>query len=743
MLYWLGIFVEQDDEAARKYLEEAAVRGDEAAQRVLVDWLWSKGEEEAAEYWGEHIGIDRLPVEIREVLFHKKAKEKLIMEAEKGNVAAMDALGDWYRDSKLYQSKTMNMAMKWYKKAMKSGETGYDDKYLARKMYLIAEMFETGKGINKDKYEANNWYVKAMEAGSKEAEKKIGEENVSLKNKCDEETSKAEKKSLKKGYNSLLKDATSGDVSAMEALGDWYCNDSEHLNFGMAIKWYKNAVKSGCEKYDDGYIAGKMYLIGKKLEYGEGVKKDHIEAVKWYKRAVENGLKDNDFRIHAIEEISKINGDNVEYMIIKALSLYEKERYGGALICFTNAAREGKSDAMVWLGKMYEEGKGVEQDYSKAMDWYIKAANIGNPDAMNNLGVMYHNGKDIGKNYDCARSWYQKAINAGCDVAKKNLDFLEEEMRNTVHSYLEKGRMLDEQGKYAEAVKCYWEIAEGGNTEAMFKLGNYYYSGLGVMQNYEEAAKWLRKAADGGFAKAMNALGWCYYNGQGVTQNYEEAVKWYRKAVEAGDVMAMNNLGNCYYNGLGIMQNYEKAVKLYRKAAEGGIKYAMNSMGDCYRYGRGIAQNYEEAVEWYQKAVEAGDEDAPKNLAEITSMKRQKGEEKDTNQKSCFITTAVCTSFHKTDDCYELTMFRNFRDKWLSKEADGNTLINEYYRIAPSIVQNIDSYPNASDIYLQIWNHYLRPCLHYIETGENMHCKKLYIEMVKALEEKFHNKYLS
>ena len=36
----------------------------------------------------------------------------------------------------------------------------------------------------------------------------------------------------------------------------------------MAIKWYKNAVKSGGERYDDGYLAGKMYLFGEKLECG-------------------------------------------------------------------------------------------------------------------------------------------------------------------------------------------------------------------------------------------------------------------------------------------------------------------------------------------------------------------------------------------------------------------------------------------------------------------------------------------
>lgn len=103
----------------------------------------------------------------------------------------------------------------------------------------------------------------------------------------------------------------------------------------------------------------------------------------------------------------------------------------------------------------------------------------------------------------------------------------------------------------------------------------------------------------------------------------------------------------------------------------------------------------------------------------------------------CFITTAVCDSFGKADDCYELTAFRNFRDKWLANQADGKTLIDEYYEIAPKIVEKINSLSNSADIYKNIWRDYLSTCLKFIEVGENSKCKKIYIDMVNTLKEKF------
>jgi len=41
----------------------------------------------------------------------------------------------------------------------------------------------------------------------------------------------------------------------------------------------------------------------------------------------------------------------------------------------------------------YERGKGVEQDYSKAIQFYQKAADMDYANAQYNLGVLYDTGK--------------------------------------------------------------------------------------------------------------------------------------------------------------------------------------------------------------------------------------------------------------------------------------------------------------------------------------------------------------
>ena len=105
--------------------------------------------------------------------------------------------------------------------------------------------------------------------------------------------------------------------------------------------------------------------------------------------------------------------------------------------------------------------------------------------------------------------------------------------------------------------------------------------------------------------------------------------------------------------------------------------------------------------------------------------------------KGCFITTAVCESFGKADDCYELTAFRNFRDKWLALQTDGKILIDEYYEVAPKIVAKINSLSNSAEVYKNIWSEYLQSCLKAIEVGDNSKCKKIYVAMVNSLKEKF------
>lgn len=105
--------------------------------------------------------------------------------------------------------------------------------------------------------------------------------------------------------------------------------------------------------------------------------------------------------------------------------------------------------------------------------------------------------------------------------------------------------------------------------------------------------------------------------------------------------------------------------------------------------------------------------------------------------KWCYITTAVCETFGKPDDCYELTLLRNYRDTYLASQEDGEKVIREYYDVAPTIVKHINHSGKKEDVYLHIWNAYLNPCIKMIEANQMQECRDLYIKMVHDLEEEY------
>lgn len=107
------------------------------------------------------------------------------------------------------------------------------------------------------------------------------------------------------------------------------------------------------------------------------------------------------------------------------------------------------------------------------------------------------------------------------------------------------------------------------------------------------------------------------------------------------------------------------------------------------------------------------------------------------HKKFCYITTAVCETLGRPDDCYELRLLRRYRDEYLAVQPGGEALIQEYYDVAPSIVKHIGRQPDAKEIYRSIWRNYLTPCISMIEQGKPEECRALYENMVHTLAEKY------
>ena len=163
---------------------------------------------------------------------------------------------------------------------------------------------------------------------------------------------------------------------------------------------------------------------------------------------------------------------------------------------------------------------------------------------------------------------------------------------------------------FVTAFKLSRILAEKGNAQAQFNLGEMYEKGNGVAHDYAEAIKWYTKSAEQGFSEAQNYLGVLYQNRN---EDYAEATKWYRKAAEQGYLVAQLNLGSMYYYGKGVTQNYEEAARWYHLAAEQGDIWAQYFLGNMYNHGHGVSQDNVLAYMWFGLSASQGFEGAKTN----------------------------------------------------------------------------------------------------------------------------------
>ena len=422
--------------------------------------------------------------------------------------------------------------------------------------------------------------------------------------------------------------------------------------------------------------------------------------------------------------------------------------YSAAMNYFKKAAHMGNLDAMINIGNLYRDGLGVVQNNYEALGWYKAAADKGNVEA----AVLC---RDIPNHNEMALSFYEKAANEGYEAAIFPLACLyEEEYFNFGHNpkALEKALENDELQKFIrynfKAFKWYKKAAEYGNIEAMFRVGrryeeNYNSNGKKNENELSEALEWYFKAADAGHhQEAMFRLAEIFESGcyTLIPRDEELSWYWYRRAADAGHYGAMYKVGY----SLHWKRQYSKAFEYFFKAANAGHYPSMLQVGIYYAtafWGRG-ARNIDKARQWLSKVANCGipqlEKEAVQNLREINAvLKEIQEKEKQQQQDDCFITTAVCQNFGKPDDCYELTEFRKFRDTWLINQPDGEFLIEQYYIIAPKIVEKINMCNDAKEIYSRIWEQYLFLCLNYIEEENYIECKNLYVQMVNELSQKF------
>lgn len=100
----------------------------------------------------------------------------------------------------------------------------------------------------------------------------------------------------------------------------------------------------------------------------------------------------------------------------------------------------------------------------------------------------------------------------------------------------------------------------------------------------------------------------------------------------------------------------------------------------------------------------------------------------------CYLTTACMQKYKENfnDNCHELEVLRWFRDKFV-------TLIDKlyYYKVAPTIVKNIEQSNRKEKYYQYIYEHIIDPCVKAIEKGDYKFAYDRYKKTIQLLENHF------
>ena len=136
------------------------------------------------------------------------------------------------------------------------------------------------------------------------------------------------------------------------------------------------------------------------------------------------------------------------------------------------------------------------------------------------------------------------------------------------------GILAWQHANYSEAVAIWRPLAEAGNADAAFNLGQAYRLGRGVAIDLATAQKWLGKAAAAGHLDAQTTLGLLLFD----SGSREVAMQWLKKAAARGEPRAMLVYGTALFNGDSVPRDPVMAYAYVSRAAAQGLGPAKDTL---------------------------------------------------------------------------------------------------------------------------------------------------------------------
>jgi hypothetical protein len=133
-----------------------------------------------------------------------------------------------------------------------------------------------------------------------------------------------------------------------------------------------------------------------------------------------------------------------------------------------------------------------------------------------------------------------------------------------------------QRAEYESAVKIWRPLAEAGDADAAFNLGQAYRLGRGVPISLAAAQTWLERAARKGHLDAQTTLGLLLFNGG----NRVSGLRWLRTAAEEGEPRALLIYGTALFNGDGVVRDPVRAYAYVSRAAAQGLAPAQTTLAE-------------------------------------------------------------------------------------------------------------------------------------------------------------------
>ena len=115
------------------------------------------------------------------------------------------------------------------------------------------------------------------------------------------------------------------------------------------------------------------------------------------------------------------------------------------------------------------------------------------------------------------------------------------------------------------------KLADNGNPQAQFKLGNMYETGRSVGMDPGAARQWYEKAAANNFKPAKNRLTYLQVKRNGFKLEHKSWLSEVLADANDGDGEASMILGEMYEQGIGMPKNLAQAQTEYKRATVKGI----------------------------------------------------------------------------------------------------------------------------------------------------------------------------